>query len=102
VLKRLKQQFAADEQARDDWYRHWIAVGFEALEATLARDAQTGRFCHGDSPTLADVCLVPQLFNARRFKSPLEAYPTILRIHEACMALDAFRRAAPESQPDAE
>jgi maleylacetoacetate isomerase len=102
VLRRLKKQFGAEDAARDDWYRHWIAVGFEALEATLARDAQTGTFCHGDAPTLADVCLVPQVFNARRFQCPLEAYPRILRIHEACMALDAFRRAAPEAQPDAE
>jgi maleylacetoacetate isomerase len=102
VLRRLKSQLGADEPARDEWYRHWIAVGFEALEATLARDAQTGRFCHGDAPTLADVCLVPQVFNARRYQSPLEGYPTILRIHDACMALEAFRRAAPEAQPDAE
>jgi len=82
------------------WYRHWIAEGFQALEAMLSSPA-TGAFCHGDAPTLADVCLVPQLYNARRFDCDLSPYPTLVRIGQACEALPAFADAHPSRQPDA-
>jgi maleylpyruvate isomerase len=102
VLRYLTRTLDVGEEAKDAWYRHWIDTGLGALEAQLAADSSTGTFCHGDAPTLADVCLVPQLANARRTNIPLESYPTLLRIDANCRALDAFARAAPESQPDAE
>jgi maleylacetoacetate isomerase len=101
VLNRLESQFGADEAQRADWSRHWIALGFDALEAMLAQSAATGRFCHGDTPGLVDACLVPQFYNALRWKVPLDGYPTLRRIVDACNELDAFRRAAPEAQADA-
>ncbi|HVC02351.1 MAG TPA: maleylacetoacetate isomerase [Steroidobacteraceae bacterium] len=102
VLRYLGSALGIDEDRRNAWYRHWIETGFAALEQLLARDRPAGAFCHGESPTIADCCLVPQVFNARRFKIPLEAFPNILAVHDACMALGAFRRAAPEAQADAE
>ncbi|HTR57071.1 MAG TPA: maleylacetoacetate isomerase [Casimicrobiaceae bacterium] len=102
VLQYLVRTLGVDEDAKNAWYRHWVDVGLSALESQLAREATTGKFCHGDSPTLADVCLVPQLANARRSSIPLDAYPTLLRIEAACNALPAFAAAAPEKQPDAE
>lgn len=101
VLQYLQARFGADEAERAVWSRHWISTGFDALEAMLAGHPETGRFCHGDTPTMADACLVPQFYNALRWKLPLEPYPTLRRIHEACSALEAFQRAAPEAQPDA-
>ncbi|WP_243039079.1 maleylacetoacetate isomerase [Dyella sedimenti] len=101
VLQYLTTQFGLDEAAKGVWSRHWIGVGLDALETMLAGNVATGRFCHGDMPTLADACLVPQVYNAVRWKLPMEGYPTIRRIHEACQALEAFQRAAPEAQPDA-
>lgn len=102
VLRYLQKEFLIDEGRRNDWYRHWIRVGFAAVERMLAADALDGRYCHGDAPGLADCCLVPQVFNARRLQVPLDDYPTILRVQENCMQLEAFRRAAPEAQADAE
>jgi len=102
VLQHLKRGMDHSQEEVDDWYRHWIAVGLSALEAQLATDPQTGRFCHGDSVTLADVCLVPQMYNARRFGCDVEPYPTLQRIEEACLALPAFADALPERQLDAE
>jgi maleylpyruvate isomerase len=102
VLQYLVRTLGVSEDAKNAWYRHWIDVGLSALESQLVREAATGTFCHGDSPTLADVCLVPQLANARRSSIPLDAYPTLLRIEGACNALPAFAEAAPEKQPDAE
>jgi maleylacetoacetate isomerase len=90
-----------DEDQKLAWSRHWIEVGFEAIEAVLAGDGHAGKFCEGDAPTLADCCLVPQVYNARRFNVSLDRYPTIVRIDAACRELDAFRRAAPEAQTDA-
>jgi maleylacetoacetate isomerase len=101
VLQRLKSQFDADDEATQIWYRHWITEGFTALEELLSSQEETGRFCHGDAPTLADVYLVPQVWNAHRFKVDMEAFPTIGRIYDACNEIDAFRAAAPEKQPDA-
>jgi len=101
VLNYLKDKLGANDEARDAWYRNWIAVGLAALEARLAGEKETERFCHGATPTLADCCLVPQVYNARRFKCELAPYPTVVRIEQACLALPAFQRAAPERQPDA-
>ena len=102
VLQYLQHDLKVDESTKADWYRHWITLGFTALEAMLANSPDTGTFCHGNTPGLADCCLVPQVANSRRFATPLEAFPTIRRIEEACLALPAFQRAAPALQPDAE
>jgi len=101
VLQHIARQFGADDAAKGVWSRHWIGEGFKALEAMLAGNVATGRFCHGDAPTMADACLVPQVYNAVRWKLPMDDFPTIQRIHEACEELDAFRRAVPETQTDA-
>lgn len=101
VLQYLKRELGVDDVHRDAWYRHWVEVGLAAVEAML-RHPRTGRFCHGDTPGVADCCLVPQVFNARRFGAKLDAMPTVLRIVEACETLDAFRLAAPAQQPDAQ
>lgn len=100
VLQYLAREHQLDEAAKAIWVRHWITLGFTALEAQLQHPA-TGVFCHGDTPTLADCCLVPQMFNARRFATPLDPFPTLCRIEAACLALEAFQRAAPEVQADA-
>ncbi|HWP59576.1 MAG TPA: maleylacetoacetate isomerase [Candidatus Acidoferrales bacterium] len=101
VLDYLAQSLGHSEAECRRWYCHWIAQGFAALEALLAAP-ETGTFCHGDSPTVADAFLVPQVFNARRFGCDLAAYPTVGRIDAHCAALAAFRAAAPENQPDFE
>ena len=101
VLRYITQVLNADENAKNTWYRHWIELGLTALEAQLAHDPATRAFCHGDAPTLADICLVPQLANARRNAVPLDAFPTLLRIDGNCAKLAAFADAAPERQPDA-
>ncbi|SFC18862.1 maleylacetoacetate isomerase [Massilia yuzhufengensis] len=102
VLKYLVKQLGHDEQAKTDWYRHWIIEGFRSLEAHLARNPGTGTFCHGDTPTIADCYLVPQVFNAKRFDIAVEAYPTIARINDLCVELPAFKAAHPAHQADAE
>ncbi|HYG90444.1 MAG TPA: maleylacetoacetate isomerase [Azospirillum sp.] len=102
VLHHLRDRLGQDEEGRNAWYRHWVTEGFAALEALLANDPRTGRFCHGDQPTLADVCLVPQVYNAERVSCDLTPFPTIVRLAEAARALPAFADAAPERQPDAE
>ena len=102
VLQYLTGVLKIDDAARKAWYRHWVESGLLAFERQLASSPMTGRFCHGDQPTLADVVLVPQVFNGRRFDCDYSNLPTVLRIHEACMALDAFSAAAPAEQPDAE
>ncbi len=101
VLRYLSTELDLDEEARNRWYCHWIAEGFAGLEALLAGVPAAGAFCHGDSPTLADVCLVPQVYNARRFGCDLAPYPTVRRISAACEALPAFQAAEPARQPDA-
>jgi maleylacetoacetate isomerase len=102
VLNYLTGTLGATDAQRNGWYKYWVDVGFEALESQLERDDETGTFCHGESPTLADICLVPQLANARRFKVDVTPYPTLTRIEAACNALPAFAQAAPSQQPDAE
>ncbi|MGN8085840.1 maleylacetoacetate isomerase [Ralstonia sp. 22086] len=101
VLKYLKNTFNVEEEARNDWYRYWVKLGFAALEKRLSQSPPTGAYCVGDTPTLADVCLVPQVFNGKRFDVAVEDYPTLARIFEHCMAQEAFQRAAPGVQPDA-
>lgn len=102
VLKYLTGTLKVSEKQLEDWFNHWIVLGFNGLEAMLAGHPQTGRFCHGDTPTMADIFLVPQVFNAARYKLPMERWPTIKRIHEACNALPAFDHAHPKNQPDFE
>lgn len=100
VLTRLKTQFGASDDDTQEWYRHWISEGFKGLEV-LVSEKVTGRFCHGDTPTLADVYLVPQVWNANRFGVDMTAFPTLTRIADTCNEIEAFRVAAPEVQPDA-
>ena len=101
VLKYMESSLGQDEDQRNAWYRHWIAQGFAALEAMLAGDVQTGRYCHGDTPGLADIFLIPQVANALLYECPLEEYPVICRINAECLRLDAFTKAEPRLQPDA-
>jgi maleylpyruvate isomerase len=101
VLQHLAKVFQADEAARDAWYRHWIVEGFNGLERQLARRAE-GRYCLGNTPTIADVFLVPQVANAQRLAVALEPYPRIRAVNDACLALPAFADAQPARQPDAE
>lgn len=100
ILKYLKRTLGQDQAAVDAWYRHWVAEGLAAFERELARGG-TGRYCHGDTVTMADCCIVPQVFNAKRFECPLDAYPTTMRVFDALMALPAFDAAQPSRQPDA-
>ena len=99
VLQYLERAMGQPKAARDTWYQHWIAEGLDALEAMVGGEA--GPFCFGAAPTLADICLIPQLGNARRFDCPLGAFPTLLRAEATALALPAFRDAAPDRQQDA-
>ncbi|WP_197329687.1 maleylacetoacetate isomerase [Ralstonia syzygii] len=101
VLKYLKHTFSVDDDARNDWYRYWVRLGFAALDTRLSQSPRTGAYCVGDTPTLADLCLVPQVFNGKRFDVAVEDYSTLARIFAHCMAQPAFQRAAPAAQPDA-
>ena len=102
VMGYLREKFGQTEESAFGWSRHWIETGFDAYEASIANDPRTGAFSHGDSPTMADLCLIPQVFNAARFKVDMKRYPTIQRIYDACMRLPAFDAAQPSKQPDAE
>jgi maleylpyruvate isomerase len=102
VLQYLTGTLGCTPEARDGWYKYWIDVGFEALEKQLAHDPATGRFCHGDAPTMADVCLVPQMANASKMSIDVSPYPTLARIDAECRRIPAFAAAAPAIQPDAE
>lgn len=101
VLKYLKHELGAGEAARNTWYRHWVMQGLTAIEQQLSDSVHTGRYCHGDQVTMADVCLIPQIANARRYDCNLTGLPIILGIDKACNSLDAFKQAAPAVQPDA-
>ena len=102
VMAYLREKYGQTEEATFAWSRHWIDTGFEAYEASVAKDPRTGTFSHGDTPTMADLCLVPQVFNAQRFKVDMAKFPTIQRIHAVCMKHPAFDAAQPSKQPDAE
>lgn len=101
VLRYLTREMKLSEDDKNRWYRHWVETGLEALERQLAGSPATGRFCHGDAPTMADVLLVPQIFNAQRMECRLEHVPTVMRVFAECMALDAFTAAQPSACPDA-
>src|SRR5690606_131907 len=98
VLRHLKRTLHQEQEAIDAWYHHWVIEGFNALEKIIA----PGPYCFGSHVTLADICLVPQVFNARRLKVPLDAFPKIVAVETACLKLPAFDKARPENQPDAE
>lgn len=100
VLKYIKGELGVSDDQKSAWYKHWVIEGFTAFETLLA-DGKTGDFCHGDSVTFADLCLVPQVYNARRFDCPLEDFPNIIRITDNCNRLEAFIKAQPENQEDA-
>lgn len=100
VLMYLKKRMGAPEFVRMEWYRHWVMRGFSALERTLRERASKGKFCCGNTVGLADICLVPQVYNARRFACDLSEFPLIVSVDAACAELDAFKSAAPERQPD--
>ena len=102
VLKYIKGEMGLSEEVKLEWHRHWLRGGLETLEAMLAGDGRTGVYSHGDAPTLADCCLVPQVFNAQRFEVDMAPYPTVVRINAACAALPAFQQAHPSQQPDVE
>ncbi|MET0581839.1 MAG: maleylacetoacetate isomerase [Pseudoxanthomonas sp.] len=102
VLRYFEQTWRVPQSERDDWVKHWIVEGLDAMEALLEGDPATGVYCHGQTPGLADCCLIPQVFNARRFGVDMAAFPTICRIEKACLELPAFSQAQPDKQPDAQ
>jgi maleylpyruvate isomerase len=97
----LRDRFKLDDDDLAEWCRHWIGLNFAAIEEMLKNSGATGRFCHGDAPTMADIFLVPQIFNAGRVKLDMAPYPTIRRVNQECLKLDAFAAAHPARQPDA-
>lgn len=99
VLRYLVQSLKVMEDDKNRWYRHWVETGLEVVERQLA--ARPARYCHGDTPTLADCTLVPQIFNAKRFDCRLDHVPNVMRVFDACMQLDAFEKTRPEACPDA-
>ncbi len=101
VMQYLDHEFNTPQVERDRWIKHWITEGFKAFETLLATSPATGEFCDGDEPTLADICLVPQVYNAYRWSVDMAAFPQIKRVYDACMRIEAFERAKPENQPDA-
>jgi len=102
VLNHVKKEYNQTDDQVNRWAQHWIDLGLSALEQLIVAQPKRGKFCFGDTPTLADICLVPQLGNARRYGCDLTRYPTLQQIEKTCMALPAFSNAAPEKQPDSE
>jgi maleylacetoacetate isomerase/maleylpyruvate isomerase len=101
VLRYLQRELKVSDDDKDRWYRHWVETGLEVVERGLAGHPETGRFCHGDRPGLADCVLVPQIFNAKRMNCRLDHVPAVMRIFDACMAEPAFAQAQPSACPDA-
>lgn len=101
VRNYVEKDLKLGEAVRVEWIRHWVGIGLAAMESMLANDKRTGRFCHGDTPTMADICLAGQVIGAQNSDCDVKPYPTVVRIHEACMALDAFSSAHPRKRPDA-
>jgi maleylacetoacetate isomerase len=101
VRNYIEKDLQLGEAVRVQWIRHWVGLGMSAMEAMLNADRRTGRFCHGDAPTLADICLAGQVIGAQNSDCDVKAYSTVLRIFDACMALEAFSSAHPRKQPDA-
>lgn len=101
VLRYIKRDFDQDDESKDSWYQHWIKLGFDAFEAGLGKMQGKGPYCFGTEVTLADLCLVPQMYNAHRFNIALHPWPTLSAIEQACLELDAFKQAIPENQVDA-
>jgi maleylacetoacetate isomerase len=101
VLRYLVHDLKLSEDDKNRWYRHWVETGLEVVERQLAGDARTGRFCHGDAPTLADCVLVPQIHNAQRMDCRLDHVPTVMRVFDECMRLDAFAKTQPSAYPEA-
>lgn len=102
VLRYLQQDMGISDDHKNRWYRHWCEQGLAAVDTMLSRSDRTGMYCVGDTPTLADCTLVPQIANAQRLQCDLSGMPTLMRIHDACLALEAFMHASPANQPDAE
>ncbi len=102
VLRFLTRDLKVSEDDKNRWYSHWVETGLEAVERQLAGNPATGRFCHGDTPSMADVLLVPQIFNAQRMACRLDHVPTVMRVFDACMKLDAFTRSQPSACPDSD
>lgn len=102
VLKYLSAELGVTEDQKNAWYRHWCELGLAAIEKRLVASGKVGRFCFGDTPGIADCCLIPQIFNAQRFHCDLSAMPTIMAINAHCLSLPEFQAAAPANQPDAE
>jgi maleylacetoacetate isomerase len=102
VLAYLTDTLKLTDEQKSAWYRHWVTVGFTALEKRVAMEKETGQFCHGDTPGFADIALVPQVANANRFNVDLGPFPSIRRINEECLKLEPFSKAMPQNQPDAE
>jgi len=101
VMRFLENEFGLSEEQRGRWMRRWIEEGFQSFEELIAGHPSTGQFCEGDTPTIADICLVPQVYNARRFHIDMTPFPTIERVVAACLELSAFEAARPENQADA-
>jgi maleylacetoacetate isomerase len=106
IVPRIRDYLAnvlkVDEAGRNSWIQHWLGAGLQAMEALLAEANSTGKFCHGDSPTVADICLVTQVTPAQLFKIDLTPYSRIMHIYDACMAIPSFAEAHPRKQPDFE
>lgn len=102
VLNYLTSTLKLEDAQKLAWYAHWVSIGLQALEQRLSSEPETGRFCHGDHPGYADIALVPQVANANRYKVNLSAFPNVVRINDECLKLDAFIKAMPQNQPDAE